>query len=488
MFIRAFVFMVMFYYLIICIFSLVFITLCVLFIGTRPWDYFNLLVHQEFLDLIVEQTNVYAEEVFLSKADKIRSRISNWKPLTVQELKIFLGLTLHMGTIHLSRIQDYWKRDRLFDLRCFSDYMGRDRYLLILRCLHFATNPAQNEAKPNDRLYKVRPLINYFNKRMCEVYYPGKELSLDESMVLWRGRLQFRQYIKNKRHKYGIKLYMLTEPNGIILNFAIYTGSLDDFGGKGHASKIVLHLMEGKLDSGHSVYLDNFYNSYLLSKDLLDRNTYSTGTLRIDRKHAPIEVKQKKLSKGETICRYTKGVMIGKWRDKRDVCYISTEFENVITSYEDKRGKEKSKPLPIFNYNKYMGGIDRQDQFMAYYPSTRKSVRWYKKIGIHVVQMLLLNSYLLFNKYQRKISFYDFRLEIIKELLPEDMQKKTSHKIMTHYLSHCDQSPKTKKTLRKKCKLCNEKGFRKDTPYECKSCGSGFCLDPCFREFHENLK
>ena len=48
---------------------------------------------------------------------------------------------------------------------------------------------------PTDGLRKIR-----------SHYYPGRDLSLNEAMVLWRGRLLFKQFIKNKRHKYGIKL------------------------------------------------------------------------------------------------------------------------------------------------------------------------------------------------------------------------------------------------------------------------------------------
>lgn len=83
--------------------------------------------------------------------------------------------------------------------------MSRDGFLNLLRCFHFAPNISPNDrTQPNDRLYKIRLLITYFNNKMNTIYYPQKELSLDESMVLWRGRLQFRQYIQNKRHKYGI--------------------------------------------------------------------------------------------------------------------------------------------------------------------------------------------------------------------------------------------------------------------------------------------
>lgn len=69
---------------------------------------------------------------------------------------------------------------------------------------------------------------------MSSVYYPGKELSLDESMMLWRGRLLFRQYIKGKRHKYGIKFYSLCEPDGLCLNFVLYSGKHGVLGGTGH--------------------------------------------------------------------------------------------------------------------------------------------------------------------------------------------------------------------------------------------------------------
>lgn len=130
---------------------------------------------------------------------------------------------------------------------------------------------------------------------MLHIYYPQKELSLE---VLWRRRLLFRQYIKGKRHKYGIKLYTLTEHQGLILPFLVYAGSADpDVGGKGHTEKVVLKLMREKLDAGHAVYMGNFYNSYSLAAKLLAKKTYCTGTLRSDRKHIPPEIKSTVLKK-----------------------------------------------------------------------------------------------------------------------------------------------------------------------------------------------
>lgn len=105
---------------------------------------------------------------------------------------------------------------------------------------------------------------------MQEVHQPSKNLSLDESMVLWRGRLIFRQYIKNKRHMYGIKLYMLTEYQGFVRQIMIYsdqgTGVLP---GVNHTEYVVDKLMNNYFDKGYSLFMDNYYNSVQLTHKLL---------------------------------------------------------------------------------------------------------------------------------------------------------------------------------------------------------------------------
>ena len=124
-------------------------------------------------------------------------------------------------------------------------------------------------------------------------------------MVLWRDHLLFRQYIKG-RNKYGIKFYTLSDPHGLILKFLVYCGILDDMGGKGHSANVVLKLMERKLCKGHSLYMDNYYNSFVLASKLLANETYCIGTLRLDRKYLHTDVKTAILKKGETIGRYAK--------------------------------------------------------------------------------------------------------------------------------------------------------------------------------------
>lgn len=155
----------------------------------------NQLVTNDFYDLVVRETNKYAADLYINRSSE-QSRFSSWVDLDVEELKIFFGRIFHSGTIQMSRIEDSLKTSKLFNLGIFRNCMSRNRYMLIMRALHFCLNPDSESDKQNlSRIYKIEPVLNHFNNRMNEVYQPSKNFSLDESMVLWRGRLFFRQYI-----------------------------------------------------------------------------------------------------------------------------------------------------------------------------------------------------------------------------------------------------------------------------------------------------
>lgn len=49
---------------------------------------------------------------------------------------------------------------------------------------------------------------------------PFKNLVINESLVLWKGKLSFKQFIRTKRHRFGIKFFILCDVEGdYILDF-----------------------------------------------------------------------------------------------------------------------------------------------------------------------------------------------------------------------------------------------------------------------------
>lgn len=78
----------------------------------------------------------------------------------------------------------------------------------------------------------------------------------------------------------------------------IYTGQklsqLQQPHSNSHTENVVMNLMEGKLFKGHSLYMDNYYNSVNMARTLISKNTYCTGTLRSNRKKNPKDIVKKK--------------------------------------------------------------------------------------------------------------------------------------------------------------------------------------------------
>ena len=89
-------------------------------------------------------------------------------------------------------------------------------------------------------------------------------------------------------------------------------------------------------------------------------------------------------------------ITVAKWKDKRDVHVISNAHKPEMVPVANRRGVERQKPNIIQDYNNGMSGIDRSDQMLSYHSGLRKTVRWYKKVGVHMVEMMLTNAFYLF--------------------------------------------------------------------------------------------
>ncbi|CAJ0965046.1 unnamed protein product [Ranitomeya imitator] len=139
----------------------------------------------------------------------------------------YWGLVLHMGIVKKPELRQYWSIDILYQTPVFGMVMNRKRFEAIHKFLHFRDNTdILPRDDPNfDRLFKIRPVIEHFSNKFAEVYIPQREICVDESLIHFKGRLQFRQYLPSKRARYGIKLYKICEStSGYTLSFRVYQG------------------------------------------------------------------------------------------------------------------------------------------------------------------------------------------------------------------------------------------------------------------------
>ena len=80
-----------------------------------------------------------------------------------------------MRIVYKPGLSMYWSSDLVYKTGIFGDAMTCDRFLLLLRFLHFADNDTLDARDPDqDRLGKIRPLINLIRERCAQCTALGK--------------------------------------------------------------------------------------------------------------------------------------------------------------------------------------------------------------------------------------------------------------------------------------------------------------------------
>nr|XP_012549606.2 piggyBac transposable element-derived protein 4-like [Bombyx mori] len=288
----------------------------------------------------------------------------------------------------------------------------RDRFLLLLKLKFWHFCDDSSAIHNSNKLTKIHDLANMLNSRFQEVLTPGKFVVIDESMIPWRGRLKLKQYIKNKSHKYGVKIYKLCTPEGYTYNSIIYSGKGENGREQNHGKVTVLKLIQGLENKCRIVIADNFYSSIELAEEILSHKTRYCGTLRSNRRGLLKAIVSLKLKKGEIKGAMNKnGVKIIKWVDKRQLLMISTvkEDEDVLvnTGKKNKKTNENiKKPTCVLTYNNNKKGVDFSDQMSLYYSSTlKRGLKWFRKVGMeYLFGMALVNAWITYNMKNDKVS------------------------------------------------------------------------------------
>lgn len=169
-----------------------------------------------------------------------------------------------MGIIQKPNLRMYFSRKHMLETPFFPNVMSEERFSLLTRFLHFVDNTNKEIAKRDPKLYKILPVSEYLKNKFQKVYIRGKEVSVDESLLLWKDRLSWKQYIPMKASQFGIKIFELFDSAGYLWNFIIYSGSGIKLGCEItkdtdlFSTKVVLSLCEELLDSGRCVLYGQF--------------------------------------------------------------------------------------------------------------------------------------------------------------------------------------------------------------------------------------
>lgn len=190
-------------------------------------EIFEFFYDHDVIDMICYQSNIYRESLKdkLEASNKLkkRSRILEIDPFLPSDICIYFALNILMGIIKKPNLEMYWTTDPVFETPVFSQNMSLKRFQSISRYIHFSNDDS------NDKLRKISPLFDSIVEKFQLLYRPGKNVSIDESLIKYKGRLSIRQCNLSKRARFGIKLYKICDSEtGYIYYVIIYKGKDPD--------------------------------------------------------------------------------------------------------------------------------------------------------------------------------------------------------------------------------------------------------------------
>ena len=106
--------------------------------------------------------------------------------------------------------------------------MSSRRFELLMSFFHLNDSEKQPpHGSPDfDKQFKIRPLLNKIVNSFMSIYVPHQHIIVDETMIGFKGRLAWVQYMPKKPTKWGIKAWVLADSkSGYAWNFNLYTGN-----------------------------------------------------------------------------------------------------------------------------------------------------------------------------------------------------------------------------------------------------------------------
>ena len=336
---------------------------------STPLEYFQRFVTDEMLDHVVEQSNQYSMQKY------------------VQHIKEGIGAgnrhVLQNGSRAYVRSQSLlgeWDKSR-------SSKWCHELESISVISTSLDNMLVTDEDKKADKLWKICPWLSMLRGN-CLKLTAEEHDSIDEMMVQYKGKTSnIRQYIRNKPHPWGFKIWVRAGSSGMVHDFDVYQG--------GDGADVVLKLAATLPHNfNYKIFADNLFTGIPLLLEIKQLGMHYTGTVRSNRLHdchLPDEKYLNKKGRGlhDHKVEEEHGIVAVRWLDNKAVTLLLT-----YAGWDPKikQHTEVDRPAVIREFNKFMGGIDLMDSYLAKYR------RWYMYLFWHSLMIAIVNAWLLYRR------------------------------------------------------------------------------------------
>lgn len=452
----------------------------------NPLMLFETIFDKDVIDLITSNSLLYA----------CQNNRHNFE-LDSEDLKRFLGFLIFSGYHELPTERAYWSLDEDLGVPVVTNCMSRNRYLDIKRNLHFVDNSLISS---NDKMYKVRPLLDLIQRNSCQWGVFHQSLSVDESMIKYFGRHSAKQFIRGKPVRFGYRNWAASSSDGYCYSFDVYCGKSTETSADPLGARVVKSLLAKMpiVPTEHVVFFDNFFTNYQLLHDLRLLGYRATGTLRENRtKKCPLtnvkDMKKKPRAAYDYRFDTKNEIVIVRWKDN-NVVTMGSNYDYLEPLGKVKRwcNIKKQKvdvniPRLFVNYNSGMGGVDQMDQSVSLYRVCIKGKKWWWVIFTYLLDMAISNAWrlhILLSEHDENVTYLDqlsFRRTIARAYMRPTKAKNrpsSSASLGLERINNGHNPERIENPLR--CVICHNR-----VRWRCALCMKTLCVErSCFGTFH----
>lgn len=469
-------------------------------------EIFETFLDDEVIKLLVEESNKYA--LFCNQPNPNISK---------EEMKCTIAILIVTGYNELPGRDFYWDSKGDMNNSMVSNSMRRDRFRQILKYMHCADN-----LQPNfeDKMWKLRPLMDLLKSKFINNWIPEQELDYDESMIRYYGRHSCKQFIRGKPIRFGYKMWCLNSVSGYLINFDMYQGKNpkantiyeNHFGKCAAPLMCMIEELPSRMKKlPFKFYLDNLFTNFNLLFNLKQKGYDCTGTMRENRVPKSCTLPQKSQitktnKRGDTISKIDKedGIILVKWMDNNVVTVASTCYGTNPTvqvkrySQAEKKIVQVPQPRLISEYNRCMGGTDLMDQHISRYRISIRRKKWWWAIFSWLLDVVVVNAWCISKKCKHltPLTQLEFRREVSQNYLtafgvaPKGTGKQATAKssVTLNRVSDNLRYDRLDHLLtcipNNKRRRCAGEGCSTSTRTMCTKCDVGLCLQ-CNLIFHK---
>ena len=150
--------------------------------------------------------------------------------------------------------------------------MSKNWFVALLRHLRFDDKFTQSTRRAQDKFAPIRDIWNIINRNLRKHYMPSSNLTIDEQLVSFRGRVLLSKYMPSKPDKYGMKIWWICDSSTSYPLYGIpYLWKEGTSRETNLAPQVVENLCAPFERTNRNVTFDNYFTSFELAQTLLSR-------------------------------------------------------------------------------------------------------------------------------------------------------------------------------------------------------------------------